>query len=419
MAEKIAYSQAAGSGRYDKSSGRVGKYDNVRRFWEDQVTAIFLRPALNARAARKRERGEGFRVLDLGCGSGDGFDLVTGIRVADPDLSNHSTTTIDRDFLEEYLGIDVNRDLLKQAATYYGGDPKLRFSSADLSRGLPDEVRARPAFDLYLTSYGTLSHFHDEQLVKLIADIARHAADGSLFMGDWLGRYSYEWQDLWQAAPQDEYFMDYRISYIYPEEEREQAEIPSFPLRLMNDAEILALVEQASADAGVEIRPLRLFDRSVLVGRHLETGEYNGRAVRTRAAVNSLFERYVRTDLRRLLVDYVPRAGFDELNRHFEDLFRTWNALIGAVARLLKGYDRQAGACRGVIEPPADAPEVFHQTLEAMRRIIEGTGSDRWGDARANMIEPQLGFCLRELELSLQKGTGTGHGLVGIFEIRK
>jgi hypothetical protein len=47
MAEKHAYTQAASTGQYERVSGLNGKYDNVRRFWEDQVTGIFLRPALN------------------------------------------------------------------------------------------------------------------------------------------------------------------------------------------------------------------------------------------------------------------------------------------------------------------------------------------------------------------------------------
>ena len=41
MSEKKAYTQAFQTGKYDKATGLLGKYDNVRRFWEDQVTAIF------------------------------------------------------------------------------------------------------------------------------------------------------------------------------------------------------------------------------------------------------------------------------------------------------------------------------------------------------------------------------------------
>ncbi|MBW1681989.1 MAG: hypothetical protein JRJ83_11205 [Deltaproteobacteria bacterium] len=54
-----------------------------------------------------------------------------------------------------------------------------------------------------------------------------------------------------------------------------------------------------------------------------------------------------------------------------------------------------------------------------MKRVIKGVGWLEWGDVRANVIEPHLGFSLRKVEMDLQTGSGVGHGLVGIFEIRK
>jgi hypothetical protein len=57
--------------------------------------------------------------------------------------------------------------------------------------------------------------------------------------------------------------------------------------------------------------------------------------------------------------------------------------------------------------------------MHNIQRVIEGVGWLKWGDVRANVIEPHLGYSLRRLEMDLQPGTGMGHGLVGIFEIRK
>jgi hypothetical protein len=57
--------------------------------------------------------------------------------------------------------------------------------------------------------------------------------------------------------------------------------------------------------------------------------------------------------------------------------------------------------------------------MHAMRRIIEGVGWLNQGDVRANVIEPQLAYSLRKLEMELQPGKGMGHGLVGVFEIQK
>ena len=419
MAEKTAYSQAAGTGKYDKTTGLLGKYDNVRRFWEDQVTGVFLRPALNRLVDRKTKRLERVRILDLGCGSGDGFDLIMGVATRDPGHYEHIIASITEENLREYVGLDVNPDLLKQAAELYGNNPKMRFLAGDLSDGLPDVITDDEPFDIYSTTFGTLSHFHDEQNVKLFADIARHAPDGALVMGDWLGRYSYEWQDLWDNPPDREYFMDYRISYIYEEEERHNADIDSFPLRLMCRDEIQAIVGQAEKQSGVTIKPVRYFDRSMLIGRHMETGDYNSSPARIRRAVNSLFEHYVRTDLESLYVDYAPRRGFAELNHFFEGFYMACNALVSYTIQLLSGYDQGTHTFHDEPEIHPWYPEPLKKAMLGMRRVIDGIGWARWGDVRANIIEPQLGYSLRQLEMKMQPGAGMGHSLVGIFEIQK
>lgn len=41
------------------------------------------------------------------------------------------------------------------------------------------------------------------------------------------------------------------------------------------------------------------------------------------------------------------------------------------------------------------------------------------GDSRANIIEPQLAYALRRLEMDMQPGWGVGHGLVAVLEINK
>jgi len=40
-------------------------------------------------------------------------------------------------------------------------------------------------------------------------------------------------------------------------------------------------------------------------------------------------------------------------------------------------------------------------------------------DWRSDVIEPQLAYALRDLEMSLQQGAGNGHGLLGIFVVNK
>lgn len=419
MVEKKAYSHAASTGKYDKSSDLSGKYDNVRRFWEEQVTDFFLRPALNDLVERKKQNLERIRILDLGCGNGDGYDLLMDVTTKDTGLYEYITAVITSDILKEYIGLDINEDLLKQAREHYANNPKMRFIREDISNGLPTSVTEKDPFDIYFTSYGTLSHFNEHQSVKLLADICRHAPKNSLFMGDWLGRYSYEWQDLWHHPADREFFIDYRISYIYPEDERKNVDIPVFPLRLMNRDEVMRIIDQAAKVSGVEIRPLTFFDRSISIGRHMDTGDYNKNRLKLRESVNSLFEGYLRTNLKSLLVDYVPRPGFDHLNSFFEMFFMSWNTLVKYTISLLSEYDSEAEKIRAVPEILPFYPDPLKEAMHAMRRVIEGVGWVKWGDTRANVIESHLGYSLRKLEMELQEGKGMGHGLVGIFEIRK
>lgn len=419
MAEEEAYTQAATTGKYDKASGLLGKYDNVRRFWEDQLTGLFLRPALNDLVSRRNDNLQRLRILDLGCGNGDGYDLIMGVNTKDPGIYEYITAAITPERLQAYVGIDINEELLSQAEVCYGSNPKICFQREDLADGLTGGITDYKPFDLYFSSYGTWSHFHDDQAARLIADIAGHASDQALFVGDWLGRWSYEWQDLWDAPMEKEYFMDYRISYIYPEKEREKVEVAKFPLRLMCRDEIQKIIDQAEKMSGCRIRPLKYFDRSILVGRHLETGDYNVNSPRLRYGINSLFESYTRTDLESLLVDYVPRKGYDFLNKFFESFFMASNRLIRHTIELLSGYNSENGGLTTKPEIRPFYPEPLKEAMHSMQRVIEGVGWLPWGDVRANVIEPHLGYSLRKLEMELQPGLGVGHSLCGIFEIQK
>ena len=419
MAETKAYIQASRTGMYEKPKGLLGKYDNTRRLWEDQVTARFLSPAFGDLAAETKNRSRGIRILDLGCGSGDGLELMIRVPQSGTDLSRVSTPVLPVEFIDRYIGLDINEDLICQAEACHGGKSNVRFVQGDLSDGLPAGIKNEDPFDIYFAGYGTLSHFHDEQAAQIIADIAKHAHDEAIFVGDWLGRYAYEWQDLWHNPVDQEYFMDYRISYIYPEEEREGVQVSSFPLRLMTRQEVLAVVREAESVSGAEIAPLNFFDRSVFVGRHTDTGEYNKNCPKLRSAVNSLFEKGCRTNLDSLIVRYSPAPALDELNGFFVNFFDTCNNLVQYTGSLLKSADNDTDANIVLPASVGQPPESLVQAKNTMCRLVNELRSVSWLDIRANFIEPMLGYCLRQLEMDLQPGAGTGHGLVGVFRIRK
>ena len=417
-----AYTEAVESGLYAKKSGLTGKYDNVRRYWEDEITRQFLRPHLMKLLERCKSRMDRLRILDLGCGSADGFELLTGVTERDASLQKDSVNLLVPEVLGLYRGIDLNGDLLDQARAIYGDNPKMVLEQSDFTYGLDQDDKDN-AYDLYFTSYGTCSHHNeDETLVKMLTDIARHTQDYSIIVADWLGRYSYEWQSLWKNDLDELRNMDYVVSYIYEKEERERKryQLQHLTLRLMSRQESDPIVQEASERAGVEIKPLCYFDRSVFTGRHMDTADYNKNARPIRKAVNSLHEENLRTDLDDLLVDYVPKDGFEFLNRYFENLQVCWNTLVQYVDHLLDAYDEHKREFTRDPDPvPATYPDPLRDMMERMKRVVSGVGWMGFGMPRENVIEPQLGYALRYLISNLQQGKGCAHGLVGIFEVDK
>lgn len=417
-----AYTEAVTSGLYAKQSGLVGKYDNVRRLWEDEITRHFLHPHLKRLIERKQSHMQRIRIMDLGCGSADGYELLAGVRNRDADLQDFEVALLPPNILSVYKGVDLNEDLITQAQGIYGHDSKLVFEQADFTQGLPLAENEKP-YDLYFASYGTCSHHNkDETLVRLLADIASRVEKHCLIVCDWLGRYSYAWQSLWTNDLSENRNMDYVVSYIYEKEERERRrdELQHLLLRLVCRREADGIVAEASKRAGVEIKPLEYFDRSVFTGRHMDTGDYNPHAQPIRLAVNSLHEANVRTDPSSLLVDYTPKAGFEFINDYFEHLQMCWNALVLYVDELMRNYDVQKRAFSSEQPPvPASYPPALRETMERMKLVVEGVGWLGLGLPRENIIEPQLGYALRYLEMKLQQGLGCAHGLVGIFEVNK
>lgn len=408
MSEIDAYNEALKSGQYQKPGGGHGKYDNVRRFWEDEEIGIYLRPYLERLVAIREKESRRLRILDLGCGSGDGYELLMNIRRSDRPVAEHGAAILSPDRLEFYKGVDVNAALLAQAQVVHGGKERVAFVQADLNSY---ELAGEPPYDIYLANYGTLSHNNDEETVALLSKIARHSKNGALILIDWLGRFSYEWQSLWSWDFDHSQWLDYVISYIHSGDKGSQRKLTHFPLRIMARSEVLRVYRQARAGSERVLRLRKLADRSSFVGRHMDTAQYNAHCQPLRGLVNSLFEPNVATELDRLLVHYVPKEGFDEINAYHQRLAGWWNYLI---AFTQVGLEQRVLPAR-----PEKAPLAVRRALATMKSILRVAVSTKIGNPRASLVEPQLGYCLREIEMGLQRGLGCGHGLVAIFELVK
>ncbi len=411
------FESAVSHGLYAKDAGGLeGKHDNVRRHWEDQITRYALHDSVGRLVDRKRNALSRIRVVDLGAGSGEGYEILKSVRKADMGLAGGEIDILPGEMLGCYKGLDISSAMVRQGNQTYTHDPKAHFEIADLARGL-SPLQAEEPFDIYFSSFGSLSHLSRTEMRKLIKDVCDHAPDSWIFVADLLGRYSFEWQCYWECSgADDENMRQYSMSWLYPPDMIPEIEVERFPVRYWGGQEFDEFLTKILKDKGARILRKRIWDRSILVGRHMNTGEFNPHAQPIRFAVNSLFQFNRRTDLDCLIFDYVPHDGFPDLNAFFEKMQVAWNSLVYAGIEALDHWDDK----EWLTSSPSDCyPALVQGAVQTMRNAVANSQSFRMGDARANIIEPQLGYLLRDLEVELGEGLGAGHGLLAVYEIEK
>jgi hypothetical protein len=151
----------------------------------------------------------------------------------------------------------------------------------------------------------------------------------------------------------------------------------------------------------------------------MDTGDYKPHLKPLRQTVNSLLERNIRTDFESLSIDYHPHQDVTEPNRFFSRFQFAWNALVRHAIALCDAPER-AGARRPEPGPTdLEIPKPLATSVAHLEYVVRHVDSFDMGDPRANVIEPQLAYGLRSLEMSLQEGQGNGHGLVAVCEVRK
>lgn len=402
------YQQAVAAGRYDLRRTRLdGKHDHVRTLWEDQARRRLLRPHL----PRLRAGVDGpVRVLDLGCGSGQGFELITRIEAANR-LADPQPTPVLPAAEIEYVGADLSAAMVAKGRENFAEHPNVFFFQADLNEGL-GVLRREPPFNLYFSSYGSFSHLAHARMRALLADIGRHARNGAIVVLDFNGRYSIEWPSYWHARTEAEKVQDYTMNYLHLGDPEAMKGADHFPLRFWTGDEVRRLALAAGKAAGCGFRVLAQADCSLLVGRHVDTAEYHPALPPLRRLVNSLHEDFRRTDLARLRVEPDLAGDHPVASPVLREVIRCWNLLVDFTRQRLAGP---------VAIPDftdwAACPPVLQHALVGIDRVI---GDAAWvanGDPRANLVEPQLAYLLRSLEFGLQRGVGAGHGHVAILQV--
>lgn len=407
------YAEAVQRGDYNQYSGNIfGKHDNVRTYWEDQLTRFVLRPFLSELVTNRLSQGKKLRILDLGCGTGQGYELITKIDKRDLDLGLQHDRVLPEEEIEVYLGLDLCQEMVDKGNEIFKDNAHINFKQADLREGL-DAVKEEKPFDIYFSSYASMSHLDKHHLVQLLKDICNHSSNESLIILDFLGRYSIEWPDYWNVETEAEKIRDYSMSYLYFESEG-NAEIEHFPVRFWTGDEVEYLVEEIFLETKIQIELLKKFDRSILIGRHTDTKLYNHALNPIRKVVNCLHENYMRTDLSDLIINTAIIPNHPLATPFLNELIKSWNILVNYCQQRFEDHMSLTK-----LEGWSEFPSHLQFVLMNIDRVITDTGWMWYGEPRANIIEPQLGYALRNLEIKLQKGFGCGHGLVAIFKVVK
>ncbi len=407
------YNDTVARGYYDKHVGGLfGKHDNVRTYWEDGLTRIVLRPFVSRVADARAAASRGVRVVDLGCGAGQGYELLTRINRKDLNIEDELVYMLPPEKIELFLGVDISDAMVEQGRQNYVGVSNVAFEQGDLSEGL-GAIKAEPPFDIYFSSYGALSHLDTIALLRCLTDVLHHARPGALVVLDLLGRCSPEWPAYWGTGKESNEMRPYSMSYMYEEDEQRNGDVEQFSLRFWSGDEVRELCRILSQRHGVALKVLELLDRSMFVGRHVDTREYQCNLPPLRSVVNHLYELNVRTKLERLRVDYRPTAGHEELNRFFGELAMCWTKVVDFTLERIHGNRIDLVALDGWRE----FPPPLQTALMTMDRVIDSVSWIDLGDVRANILEPQLAYVLRRLEYAIQSGRGCGHGLVAVLQM--
>jgi len=400
------YSRLVQDGHYHAwPSGLRGRHDLVRRHWEDQLTRFSLLPFLAEARRRLQRAGRGLRILDLGCGNGEGWELLTRI----PAAGDPPRLVLEPADIEHYLGIDLCPEMVDRARQRL---PQLAFREGDL-RDMEGLLAAEPPFDIYFSGYGSLSHLTSGELSRALTAISRHARGPALVVLDLLGRYSLEWPVYWRASAVGDGMAPYNMLWLYPREEwpRRRAEFADYRLRFWGGEELQEMIWRNSSLAS-RLQGIRLFDRSVLVGRHMSTGEFNTQSWPIREAVSSLWELNQVTRLDDLLLPHLPPELPTEADwlRTFQGV---WNGVVQSARHLLT-HQPDYGRAEECLEQLPQATALGVASLVQFRQQLDKV----YGDIPlCNTLEPQLAVLLRQTEYRLQQGRGCGHGLLAILEL--
>ncbi len=391
------------------SSGLFGKRDNVRKYWEDVSIKITVRPAIE----RILEQKQKIRIVDLGCGSGEGMELLTHIANSTHVKTVHKEFLISENDIEIYKGVDISPAMVEQGKQNYAGLPQVEFIRGDLSEGFPF-IKDDP-YDIYFSSYASLSHLSSEELEHLTQQIFSHIDNHGYFVFDLYGRYSPEWPKYWDKDCSEP--LPYNMGYLLPPEERKPEKIEYFDVMYWGSSELISLIESTAKSTKRKTEIVTMHDRSIFVGRHMDTSFFKEQNHQTRLAVNRLFDRDYRGQIDNLNFDisYLEKVKDTQPQAwtRISDYYKQWQTVINTLHALMSTNKPEV---KRIIET---APESLAEELKMLAWLYRNADRFPVFDFWASVMGPQVACVLRNLEFSLPQGLGCGHGLFCVVEVQK
>jgi len=388
-----------------ESSGLTGKKDFVRKYWEDITIKLSVRGSIE----KLLTKCNNIRVVDLGCGSGEGFDLLTHIPASRPFISGKKCFMLSPDQIS-YTGVDISGSMIQQGKENYKNHKNVRFEQADLNKGFP--LMDEQPFDIYFSSYASLSHLTPYKLQMLVEEIFNHGKPGAIIVFDLIGKYSLEWPKYWN---ENKIMLPYNMDYLTPLELRGKEPIQWFDVCFWTPAMLFQTLDAASKKMDTCIEIVQTFDRSIFLGRHMETGLFGTPRLNYRYQVNQLFDHEHREEIEHLLINLEWCTEFGKIRpdvwARLCDYKEKWNCIIHLVEALVHGNDSMVSS---LIETTSqDISNELKFLTWLYRNAHRFPAVDFW----ASIMGPQIALILRNIELSFEPALGCGHGLLCVVEI--
>lgn len=360
--------------RFITKKSKSYEQDLIRKYWEQEIIQFTIKPAL--KKLLQHAKPLGLRILELGIGETSGYHLLSHINQNPEGIDLKKQFLLSENQVSLFMGISPDYEQVERSNEKYRVEKKVRFIRHDYRNGLGIIGKAEPSFDMYFSKHGILSQLNTTQFENLLTEICEHAKSGSIIVLDVKGKYAFSSQKSWDTPTEP---------YCWSGEE------------------LQALIEKVSYGTGTKLKLINKVDRSILVPPK-------------RLFLNQLFQKDVRTDLQKLKIkeDMLPTISVKSLEDSYQELLGCWNLFLDYAEHRFKEEISFKD-----IENWEEFPSTLQFGLMTLDRLCKDTAWIAYGDRRANILEPHIGYVLRSLEYELQKGVGIGSEMSYVLEVKK